>query len=192
MNTRLQVEHPVTEETTGVDLVRLQIEIAEGRKLPFNQDDLRLRGAAIEARIYAESPSTGFLPSTGTIRMAKIAQQISGIRIETGIEAGTEVPIQYDPLLAKVIARGDDRESAIRRLEHALGSFHITGVETNRDFLLKPYQDTNRSSQETSILSSSQRTLTIFSNRLSITRASWQQSWLLSIFSSHGASRTLA
>ncbi len=137
MNTRLQVEHPVTEETTGVDLVRLQIEIAEGRKLPFSQDDLRLKGAAIEARIYAESPSSGFLPSTGRIRTLRLPGALSDIRVEAGIEPGTEVPIQYDPLLAKVIARGADRDSALRKLEQALGETRITGVETNRDFLLK-------------------------------------------------------
>ncbi len=136
VNTRLQVEHPVTELVTGLDLVRLQIEIAEGRPLPFTQADLKTEGHAIEARLYAEDPANDFLPSTGQILDLKLPE-IEGLRIDTGIESGMEVGIHYDPLLAKLIARGESRVEAIRKLVYALRHSSIQGLQTNRDFLIR-------------------------------------------------------
>jgi acetyl-CoA carboxylase biotin carboxylase subunit len=137
VNTRLQVEHPVTELVTGLDLVRLQIEIAEGRPLQFAQADLRSAGHAIEARLYAEDPAHDFLPATGTIHEWLPPSGIEGVRIDAGIERGLEVGIHYDPLLAKVVAHGADRDEAIRRLGYALRSLSIQGLMTNRDFLVR-------------------------------------------------------
>jgi acyl-CoA carboxylase subunit alpha len=136
VNTRLQVEHAVTEMITGLDLVRLQIEIAEGKPLPFAQSELHTSGHAIEARLYAEDPSNGFLPSTGTIREWIFPETIEGLRIESGIEKGTQIGIYYDPLLAKVIAHGPDRETSLRKLTYALRCLSVQGVQTNRDFLI--------------------------------------------------------
>lgn len=136
MNTRLQVEHPVTEEVTGLDLVRLQLEIAQGMPLPFAQEDLVLRGHAIEARLYAEDPWHDFLPSTGTIACWEPAP-IPGVRYESGIERGSAVTIHYDPMLAKIIAKGSNRSEAIRLLARALEQLRIHGVACNRDFLLR-------------------------------------------------------
>lgn len=136
MNTRLQVEHPVTEEVTGLDLVRLQLEIAQGQPLPFNQEDILLRGHAIEARLYAEDPWHDFLPSTGTIVCWEPAS-IEGVRYESGVEQGSEVTIYYDPMLAKIIARGSHRTEAIRRLSRALEQLRVHGVRCNREFLLR-------------------------------------------------------
>jgi acetyl-CoA carboxylase biotin carboxylase subunit len=135
-NTRLQVEHPVTEMITGLDLVRLQIEIAEGKPLPFAQSELRTVGHAVEARLYAEDPLNGFLPSTGTIREWIVPETIEGLRIESGIERGMEIGIYYDPLLAKLIAHGPDREASLRKLTYALRCLSVQGVQTNRDFLI--------------------------------------------------------
>jgi len=137
VNTRLQVEHPVTEMVTGYDLVRLQIEIAEGRPLPFTQKDVRPVGHAIEARLYAEDPRNDFAPSTGTIRGLDLPTAAKSVRIDAGIECGSEVAIYYDPLLAKVIASGRDRAVAARRLAHALRNIVVHGVNTNRDFLIR-------------------------------------------------------
>jgi propionyl-CoA carboxylase alpha chain len=136
VNTRLQVEHPVTEMVTGLDLVRLQIEIAEGRPLPFAQSDLKAEGHAIEARLYAEDPANDFLPSTGKILDLHLPA-IEGVRVDSGIESGMEVSIHYDPMLAKLIARGEDRDDAIRRLVYALRQSSIQGLRTNRDFLIR-------------------------------------------------------
>jgi geranyl-CoA carboxylase alpha subunit len=136
MNTRIQVEHPVTECVTGVDLVRLQFHVAQGRPLPFTQSDVAIKGHAIEARLYAEDPSAGFLPSTGRI-VAWRAGQGEGVRIDSGIESGAEVAPHYDSLLAKVIAFGADREEARRRLIQALQATFAAGVTTNRDFLVE-------------------------------------------------------
>ena len=137
VNTRLQVEHPVTEMITGLDLVKLQIEIAAGKPLPFAQSDLTTSGHAIEARLYAEDPNNDFLPATGIIHDWLMPTAIDGLRIDAGIEQGSEIGINYDPLLAKLIAHGTTREEAIRKLHYALSSLSIQGVTTNREFLLR-------------------------------------------------------
>jgi acetyl-CoA carboxylase biotin carboxylase subunit len=130
MNTRLQVEHPVTELVTGLDLVQLQIRIAAGEKLPFTQDQIRLRGHAIECRIYAEDPENNYFPSPGKI--STLAEPSGpGIRLDSGVYCGWNVPLEYDPLLAKLIAYGDTRKNAIARLQRALGEYFIGGVKTN-------------------------------------------------------------
>jgi acetyl/propionyl-CoA carboxylase alpha subunit len=134
VNTRIQVEHPVTEMVTGLDLVRLQIEIAQGGKLPDAQP--HQAGHAIEARLYAEDPANDFLPSTGTLHVWRPPETSIGLRIESGVEEGSEIGVYYDPLLAKVIAHAEDRPSAIRKLTHALRNFGAQGVQTNRDFLI--------------------------------------------------------
>ena len=130
MNTRLQVEHPITELTTGLDLVHLQIRIAAGEKLPFTQDDVRLRGHAIECRIYAEDPDNNFLPSPGTITLL-LAPSGPGIRRDSGMYEGWTVPIEYDPLLAKLIGYGSDRKQAAARLVRALHEYFVGGIKTN-------------------------------------------------------------
>jgi acetyl-CoA carboxylase biotin carboxylase subunit len=135
VNTRLQVEHPVTEEVTGLDLVRLQILVAQGEPLPLRQEDLVLRGHAIEARVYAEDPRTDFLPSTGTLVVWEEGQA-PGIRWESGVETGSEVGIHYDPMLAKVIAHGPSRAEALTRLARALATTRAHGVQTNIPVLL--------------------------------------------------------
>jgi 3-methylcrotonyl-CoA carboxylase alpha subunit len=137
VNTRLQVEHPVTEMITGLDLVRLQIEIAEGRPLPFSQRDLKTSGHAIEARLYAEDPANGFLPATGRLHEWRLPETIDGLRIDAGVEAGSEIGIYYDPLLAKLIAHAGDRPAAIRKLSYALRQLSVHGVKTNREFLIR-------------------------------------------------------
>jgi acetyl-CoA carboxylase biotin carboxylase subunit len=130
MNTRLQVEHPVTELVTGLDLVHLQIHIAAGEKLPFTQDEVQLRGHAIECRIYAEDPDNNYFPSPGKI---SLLQEPSGpgIRLDGGMYEGWRVPIDYDPLLAKLIGYGTDREQAIARLTRALNEYFVGGIKTN-------------------------------------------------------------
>ncbi|HEY6350448.1 MAG TPA: biotin carboxylase N-terminal domain-containing protein [Candidatus Angelobacter sp.] len=134
VNTRIQVEHPVTEMVTGLDLVRMQIEIAQGQSLPAQR--LRLSGHAIEARLYAEDPTNGFLPSTGTLHVWEQPQGMEGVRVDSGVEAGTEIGVYYDPLLAKIIAHGADRETAIRKLVYALKHCAAQGIEANREFLI--------------------------------------------------------
>ena len=134
MNTRLQVEHPVTEMITGLDLVEWQLRVAFGEPLPLRQDEIGARGHAIEARIYAEDPDKGFLPATGTIREWREPGG-EGIRVDTGFRAGDAVTPYYDALLAKLIAWGADRTEALDRLVEALGRFEIVGVTTNLDFL---------------------------------------------------------
>jgi propionyl-CoA carboxylase alpha chain len=133
VNTRIQVEHPVTEMVTGLDLIRLQIEIAQGGKLP---EAPQQTGHAIEARLYAENPANNFLPSTGTLHVWRLPETSTGLRIDSGVEEGSEIGVYYDPLLAKVIADANDRESAIRKLTHALRNFAAQGVQTNRGFLI--------------------------------------------------------
>jgi acetyl-CoA/propionyl-CoA carboxylase, biotin carboxylase, biotin carboxyl carrier protein len=134
MNTRLQVEHPVTELVTGVDLVEQQLRIAAGEPLALAQHDVHLTGHAIEARLYAESPHRGFLPSTGEV-LAWREPSGDGVRIDAGIREGQEVTAHYDPMLAKVIAYGDDRAQAIERLDRALAETVVLGVDTNLAFL---------------------------------------------------------
>ena len=130
MNTRLQVEHPVTELVTGLDLVRLQVEIAAGGKLPFTQDQVVLRGAAIECRIYAEDPANSFFPSPGKI--TQLAEPAGpGVRVDSGIYPGWTVPIEYDPMLAKLIVWSDTREHAIGKMLRALGEYHVGGIKSN-------------------------------------------------------------
>lgn len=136
MNTRLQVEHPVTEVVTGVDLVREQVRVAEGHPLSFSQEDLSLTGAAIECRIYAEDPAQGFLPATGTL-VDWHAPALPGLRVDSGVASGSEVSIYYDPMLAKVIVEGRDREEAIRRMTLALRRLSAQGMVTNREFLIQ-------------------------------------------------------
>ncbi|MCU1302476.1 MAG: pyruvate carboxylase subunit [Candidatus Sulfotelmatobacter sp.] len=130
MNTRLQVEHPVTELITGLDLVNLQIRIASGERLPFTQNDVSIRGHAIECRIYTEDPDNNYFPSPGKI---SLLQEPSGpgIRVDTGMYEGWNVPIDYDPLLAKLIGYGADREQAVARLTRALSEYFVGGIKTN-------------------------------------------------------------
>jgi acetyl-CoA carboxylase biotin carboxylase subunit len=135
VNTRLQVEHPVTELITGLDLVELQIRVAEGVPLPFAQNDLRFEGHAIEARLYAEDPAADFLPATGRVMLWEPAA-VPGVRCDSGIEEGSEASVHYDPLLAKLIAHGSTRDVAVDRLAVALKRLGVAGVTTNRDFLL--------------------------------------------------------
>ncbi|HEY2107928.1 MAG TPA: biotin carboxylase N-terminal domain-containing protein, partial [Candidatus Binataceae bacterium] len=130
MNTRLQVEHPVTELVTGLDLVRLQIEIAAGGRLPFTQEQIALRGAAIECRIYAEDPANNFFPSPGRI-VQLVEPSGPGVRVDSGIYPGWTVPLDYDPMLAKLIVWADTREHAIERMLRALDEYHVAGIKTN-------------------------------------------------------------
>jgi acetyl-CoA carboxylase biotin carboxylase subunit len=134
MNTRLQVEHPVTELTTGLDLVHWQIRIAAGERFPYSQEQLGQRGHAIECRIYAEDPANGFLPSTGML-LQFIEPRGPGIRVDSGFNAGDTVTPFYDPLLAKLIVHAENRETAIQRMQGALKEFVVHGVITNIDFL---------------------------------------------------------
>ena len=130
MNTRLQVEHPVTELVTGLDLVHLQIRIASGERLPFRQEDVQMRGHAIECRIYAEDPDNNYFPSPGKITLL-LAPSGPGIRRDSGMYEGWSVPIDYDPLLAKLIGYGTDRTQAISRLVRALNEYFVGGIKTN-------------------------------------------------------------
>jgi acetyl-CoA/propionyl-CoA carboxylase biotin carboxyl carrier protein len=134
MNTRLQVEHPVTEEVTGVDLVAEQVRIAAGEPLRLSQDEIGFVGHAVEARIYAENPERGFLPSTGRV-VALVEPVGDGVRVDSGLTADTEIGASYDPMLAKVIARGKDRTEALTRLDRALAETTIFGVHTNIEYL---------------------------------------------------------
>jgi acetyl-CoA carboxylase biotin carboxylase subunit len=130
MNTRLQVEHPVTELVTGLDLVHLQIRIAAGERLPFTQDDVQIRGHAIECRIYAEDPDNNYFPSPGKITLL-LSPSGPGIRRDSGMYEGWTVPMDYDPLLAKLIGYGSDRDLAIGRLTRALDEYFVGGIKTN-------------------------------------------------------------
>lgn len=132
MNTRLQVEHPVTEEITGIDLVRHQILVTEGEKLPFRQDDIKHRGHAIECRVCAEDPENGFIPSTGVLTHYDVPQ--GKIRVENGFQAGDEISVYYDSLLAKVIAWGTSRPEAISAMRRSLKEFRIEGVKSTIPF----------------------------------------------------------
>jgi acetyl-CoA carboxylase biotin carboxylase subunit len=133
MNTRLQVEHPVTEEITGLDLVKLQIRVAEGEKIPFKQEDLKINGHAVEIRVYAEDPTNNFLPDIGTLKTYKRPQG-HGIRVDDGFEQGMTIPFYYDPMIAKLIAKADTREAAIEKMIRAIDEYEITGLETTLGF----------------------------------------------------------
>ena len=144
MNTRLQVEHPVTEGITGVDLVELMIRVAAGERLPFKQADVRRDGWAIECRINAEDPFRGFLPSTGRlVRFTPPAEtwtaagevpEGGGVRVDTGVVEGGEIPMFYDSMIAKLIVHGSDRNDAIARMRAALDAFAIRGIGSNIPF----------------------------------------------------------
>jgi 3-methylcrotonyl-CoA carboxylase alpha subunit len=134
MNTRLQVEHPVTEEVTGLDVVVAQLQVAGGAPLPWRQEDIQLRGAAIECRVYAEDPAKNFLPSPGTITRCVLPEG-DGIRVESGVAEGTVVTVHYDPLLMKLIAHGATRDEAVSRMAAALDATTIEGVKTTIPFL---------------------------------------------------------
>jgi acetyl/propionyl-CoA carboxylase alpha subunit len=136
MNTRLQVEHPVTEAVTGLDLVRAQLLVAAGEPLPWTQDRIEQRGHAIEARLYAEDPASGFLPQAGPLILYR-EPRAPGLRIDSGVVEGGEVSIHYDPLMAKVIAHAETRDLAISRLASALRRFPVLGVRTNVEYLLR-------------------------------------------------------
>lgn len=133
MNTRLQVEHPVTEMITGLDLVKEQIKIARGEKLSFKQEDLEIKGHAVELRVYAEDPANNFLPDIGTLQTYRLPQG-PGVRVDDGFEEGMEIPIYYDPMIAKLITYGKNREEAIERMVRAIDEYQITGIETTLPF----------------------------------------------------------
>ncbi|HSI77920.1 MAG TPA: acetyl-CoA carboxylase biotin carboxylase subunit [Lunatimonas sp.] len=133
MNTRLQVEHPVTELITGKDLVREQLLIAEGKPLSFTQNDLRIQGHAIEIRVYAEDPENNFLPDTGILKRY-CPPMGPGIRVDDGFEEGMEIPVFYDPMISKLIVHDESREKAIRRMIRAIGEYQITGVKNTLAF----------------------------------------------------------
>jgi acetyl-CoA carboxylase biotin carboxylase subunit len=133
MNTRLQVEHPVTEMITGVDLVREQIRIAEGEPLSFAQEDLQINGHSIEVRVYAEDPSNNFLPDIGTLHIYRRPQG-TGVRVDDGFEEGMDIPIYYDPMIAKLVVHAQDREAAMRRMVRAIDEYQIVGIETTLEF----------------------------------------------------------
>jgi 3-methylcrotonyl-CoA carboxylase alpha subunit len=137
MNTRLQVEHPVTEMITGLDLVEWQLRIASGEKIPLKQEQLAVSGHAIEARIYAEDPRRDFLPATGRLLHLAFPAQNAEVRVDTGVEAGGEITPWYDPMIAKLIVHGRDRGDALARLRTALAEVEIAGVTTNVEFLRK-------------------------------------------------------
>ena len=140
MNTRLQVEHPVTELVTGIDIVQWQLRVAAGERLPFKQEDITPRGWAIECRITSEDPSNNFLPSTGRINFLHLPAG-PGVRWDGGIEVGSEVGLFYDPMLAKLIVWAPTRDAAIERMHRALLELTIEGVETSRDFHLRVMED---------------------------------------------------
>ena len=140
LNARLQVEHPVTEMVTGLDLVKEQIRIAAGEPLSFRQEEIQFRGHAIECRIYAEDPFNNFMPSPGRIQVLRNPGG-PGVRIESGIYEGGEVPIHYDPLIAKLITWGQDRGEAIQRMRRALREYVILGVKTSIPFHLRILDD---------------------------------------------------
>jgi 3-methylcrotonyl-CoA carboxylase alpha subunit len=135
MNTRLQVEHPVTEEITGVDLVEWQLRVASGEELPLKQEELNISGHAIEARLYAEDPAKGFLPSTGRLELLELFPEDA--RVEAGVEEGDEVSAFYDPMIAKVIVHASDRASALETLKFQLNVSRVWPVKTNKGFLVR-------------------------------------------------------
>ncbi|MFD0751535.1 acetyl-CoA carboxylase biotin carboxylase subunit [Mucilaginibacter calamicampi] len=133
MNTRLQVEHPVTELITGIDLVKEQIRVASGEALSFTQNDLKINGHAVELRVYAEDPANNFLPDIGTLQ-TYVTPKGPGVRVDDGFEQGMEIPIYYDPMIAKLVTYGKDREEAIERMIRAIDEYIITGITTTLSF----------------------------------------------------------
>ena len=133
MNTRLQVEHPVTEQITGLDLVKEQILIAEGNPLHFRQEDLQINGHALELRVYAEDPANNFLPDIGRLE-TYVRPQGLGVRVDDGFEQGMDIPIYYDPMIAKLVTFGKDRQEAIEKMLRAIDDYKITGIETTLPF----------------------------------------------------------
>jgi propionyl-CoA carboxylase alpha chain len=133
MNTRLQVEHPVTEKITGVDLVEWQVRVARGEKLPLSQGDLTINGHAIEVRVYAEDARTGFTPDIGVLNRYQRPEG-NNIRVDDAFEQGMEIPIYYDPMLAKLVVWGEDRETCINNTIDAIDNYQISGVSTTLDF----------------------------------------------------------
>ena len=133
MNTRLQVEHPVTEQITGLDLVKEQIKIAEGEPLAYKQEDLKINGHSLELRVYAEDPKNNFLPDIGKLVQYKRPQGL-GIRVDDGFEEGMEIPIYYDPMIAKLVSFGKDRQEAIEKMLRAIDEYQITGIQTTLPF----------------------------------------------------------
>lgn len=142
MNTRLQVEHPVTEQISGVDLVKLQIQIAQGEKLTLKQSDIKIKGHAIEARVYAEDPCHGFLPTAGKVNHTGHCN-IPGVRVETSFQNGSSVPTEYDSMIAKVAAHSQSRDEARLKLLSALEKLPFNGVKNNRTFLMKILKNSN-------------------------------------------------
>ena len=140
MNTRLQVEHPVTELVTGIDLVREQISVAAGATLSFSQEDVSWRGHAIECRVYAEDPENNFFPSPGRITTLQTPSG-PGIRDDSGVDANSEVSIHYDPMISKLAAWGRDRNEAIDRLRRALDEYHVGGIKTTLPFFRQIVRD---------------------------------------------------
>ena len=135
MNTRIQVEHPVTEMITGLDLIELQLRVAGGEALPLTQDEVQCRGSAIEARLYAEDPARGFLPQTGTLSAFDVPSNPGRVRVDTGVQTGDTISVHYDPMIAKVVAWAETRDLAARELTSALAGTAIAGVTTNIGFL---------------------------------------------------------
>jgi acetyl-CoA carboxylase, biotin carboxylase subunit len=133
MNTRLQVEHPVTEMISGIDLVKEQINIARGEKLSFTQESIKMNGHSFEVRVYAEDPMNNFLPDIGTLN-TYVRPEGMGIRVDDGFEEGMEIPIYYDPMISKLITHGKDREEARERMIRAIDDYQISGVETTLPF----------------------------------------------------------
>jgi len=133
MNTRLQVEHPVTELITGIDLVKEQIRIARRETLSFKQEDLQIKGHAIELRVYAEDPDNNFLPDIGTLQ-TYVTPKGPGVRVDDGFEQGMEIPIYYDPMIAKMVTYGENRGEAIERMIRAIDEYQITGITTTLGF----------------------------------------------------------
>jgi acetyl-CoA carboxylase, biotin carboxylase subunit len=133
MNTRLQVEHPVTEMITGLDLVKEQIKVARGEKLSFKQEDLKINGHSLEVRVCAEDPANNFLPDIGKLHVYKTPSG-PGVRVDDGFEEGMDIPIYYDPMIAKLVVHGHDRNDAIKKMLRAIEDYKIVGVETTLDF----------------------------------------------------------
>jgi acetyl/propionyl-CoA carboxylase alpha subunit len=133
MNTRLQVEHPVTEQIVGLDLVKEQIRVARGETLGYTQEDLKIHGHAMELRVCAEDPQNNFLPDIGKLLTYKIPQGL-GVRVDDSFEAGMEIPIQYDPMIAKLVTFGATREEAIQRMIRAIADYQISGITTTLPF----------------------------------------------------------